>query len=166
MAWSLGLAVGVGDFFAIRTGVPWLLSHQSSLIARGFNQGISAALAPIAWILLGMCWLAVFASFIGSYKARKLLNTRATSESLAANGSRQFELLVGESFCQGYAVEEPCLSGTDSSIDLTLRKDVHHIVVQCKQWKHQQMGVSVAIETYWLLTHYNADAAQTIWVGI
>ncbi|MEA9786393.1 restriction endonuclease [Xanthomonas campestris pv. raphani] len=119
LSWPLGFAVGVSAFFAIRTGGPWLSSQQSGLISQGFNQGISAAFAPIAWMLLSMCWLAALASFIASYQHRKLLDTLTSLESLAANGWRQFELLAGEAFRRrGYTVEETGLGG--GGIDLIL----------------------------------------------
>ena len=85
LPWLLGLAVGIGTFLAICSGVPRLLSHQSGPLAQGFNQGISAALAPIALMVLRMCWLAALPSFIASYQRRKLLKTRTTLESRVFN---------------------------------------------------------------------------------
>ncbi|MCM5523963.1 hypothetical protein [Xanthomonas hortorum] len=108
LPWPLGLAVGVGDFFAIRNGAPWLLSQQSGSIARGFNQGISAVIAPIARMVLGMCCVAALASFVGSYQRRKLLDTRTTLDDLATSSWRQFRLLVRKAFSrQGYTVKRP-----------------------------------------------------------
>ncbi|MDO0791603.1 restriction endonuclease [Xanthomonas campestris pv. campestris] len=107
-------------FFAIRTCVPWLLSHQSGPIAQGFNQGISAALA----------------SFVGSYQRRKLMETRPVLESLAAKGWCHFELLMGEVFRrQGYAVEETGLGCSDGGINLIPSKEGRRILLQCKQLK-------------------------------
>ncbi|WOB51316.1 hypothetical protein NYR97_08090 [Xanthomonas hydrangeae] len=83
---------------AIRTDAQWLLSQQSSPPIQGFNQDISAALAALARIVLSVCCLVAFASFIGSYQCRKLLGTRTTLENLAANSWRQLELLLGEAF--------------------------------------------------------------------
>lgn len=111
---------GTWRFFAIRTCVPWLLSHQSGPIAQGFNQGISAALA----------------SFVGSYQRRKLMETRPVLESLAAKGWCHFELLMGEVFRrQGYAVEETGLGCSDGGINLIPSKEGRRILLQCKQLK-------------------------------
>ncbi len=56
-------------------------------------------------MVLGVCCLAAFASFVGSYQRRKLLDTRSTLDGLAADCWRHFELLVGKTFPrQGYAV--------------------------------------------------------------
>lgn len=107
LSWPLGLAVGVGAPFAIRSGMPWLLSHQSGPLVQGFNQSFSASLAPIVWMRVGECWLAAFASFVGSYKRCKRFNTRTTLESLVGRQRRrQFEIPLGESFRrQEYAME-------------------------------------------------------------
>lgn len=108
-----------------------------------------------------MCCLAAFASFVSCYEARKLLVTRTTLESLAANCWRQFELLVGGVFRrQSCALEEIFLGSADSGIDLILCKDCRSTLVQCKQCKRQQMGVSVVREIYGLLAHRNARAVN------
>lgn len=85
LPWPLGLAMGVGVFFAIRRSVRSPLTQQSSPLALGFYQGINAALVPIAGMVLCMRCFAVFAPRVGSYKRPKLLDTRTKLESLAAN---------------------------------------------------------------------------------
>lgn len=67
--------MGVGAFFTIRTGVPWLLLQQSGPIAQGLSQSVSAALA-FATRCLG-----VPASSVGRHRQRTLLNTHTTLES-------------------------------------------------------------------------------------
>lgn len=118
LPWPLGLAIAVGAFFAIGNGVPWLQPQQSGPIAQRFNKAINAALAPIAWIVLSMCWLAALVSFIARYQHRKVLDTLTPLESLAANGWHQFELLAGEAFrCLG-TLEETGLGGGGTDLIL------------------------------------------------
>ncbi|MGE8250861.1 MAG: restriction endonuclease, partial [Stenotrophomonas bentonitica] len=50
-------------------------------------------------------------------------------------------------------------------IDLILRKDGRRILVQCKQWKRQQVGVSVVREMAGLLAHHRADAVRIVCIG-
>ncbi|MCW1979628.1 hypothetical protein [Xanthomonas campestris] len=122
LPWPFGLAVGVGAFFAIRTGVLWLLSHQSGPITEGFTQGNTAALAPIAWVALGMC-LAAFAWLHSSDQRHKLPNIRTVLYSLGANDCCKFKLLVGEAFRSRIeAVEKTGLGGGGGGINLILRK--------------------------------------------
>jgi len=166
LPWPLGLAMGIAGFLAVRYGLAWWLSQHGGMLAQGIAQHSDSTLAPLAWIVLIVCWIAALFSFLGARHRRRLLDTRTTLESLAAGGWRQFELLVGEAFRrQGYSVEETGLGGADGGIDLILRKDGRRTLVQCKQWKRQQVGVSVVREMYGLLAHHHADAVKIVCVG-
>lgn len=166
LPWPLGLAVGIAGFLAVRYGLAWWLSQHGGMLAQGIAQHSDSTLAPFAWIVLIVCWIAALFSFLGARHRRRLLDTRTTLESLAAGGWRQFEMLVGEAFRhQGYSVEETGLGGADGGIDLILRKDGRRTLVQCKQWKRQQVGVSVVREMYGLLAHHQADAVKIVCVG-
>lgn len=147
LPWPLGLPVGVGFSSAIRNSMSWLLPQQGCPLARCLNDGVSAA---IAYMLRGMCWMAAFASCVGSYKAPKLLYNRTTLASVASNGWRQFELLLGKAIChhRGDIVEETSLSRADGSLDLILLKDGRRILMQCRQWKRQQVSVSAVREMH------------------
>ncbi|MCC5053551.1 restriction endonuclease [Xanthomonas campestris] len=101
-------------------------------------------LAPIAWPMLSICDVAALALFIGCYDARKLLDARTTLQSLAANGLRQFKLLMGEVLRrQSCAAKETGL-GTEGNIAPILPKDERRTLVECKQYKRRQVGVSRA----------------------
>ncbi len=166
MPWPVGVATGLIGFLLVRYGFAGWISHQGGPLAQGFNQGIGAMLAPLAWMALAVCWIGAAASFVGSRHRRKLLDTRTDLESLSQGGWRQFELLVGEAFRrQGYVVEETGLGGADGGIDLILRKDSRRTLVQCKQWKRQQIGVSVVREMAGLLAHHHAHAVKIVCIG-
>jgi len=166
MPWPVGVIAGIAGFIAVRYGVVWWLSDQGGLLARGFSRQSGSIFAPLAWLLLGICWMAALFSWLGARRKRRFLDTRTTLESLTAGGWRRFEQLVGEAFRrQGYSVEETGLGGPDGGIDLILRKDGRRTLVQCKQWKHQQVGVSVVREMAGLLAHHQADAVKIVCVG-
>ncbi|MCW0423626.1 restriction endonuclease [Xanthomonas sacchari] len=166
LPWPVGIMAGIAGFLAVRDGIPWWFSHHHGALSQAIAQQAAGAFAPLAWILLLLFWIAALASFLKARHRRRLLDTRTTLESLAAGGWRQFELLVGEAFRrQGYAVEETGLGGADGGIDLILRKDGRRTLVQCKQWKRQQVGVSVVREMYGLLAHHQADAVKIVCVG-
>lgn len=166
MPWPVGVATGLIGFLLVRYGVAGWISHQGGPLAQGFNQGIGAMLAPLAWMVLAVCWIGAVASFARSRHRRKLLDTRTDLESLSQGGWRQFELLVGEAFRrQGYMVEETGLGGADGGIDLILRKQGRRTLVQCKQWKRQQIGVSVVRGMAGLLAHHHAHAVKIVCIG-
>lgn len=158
--------MGIAAYLVVRYGIGWWFSHQGGMLSQGFAQQSSGMFAPLAWTLLGVCWLAALLSYLGTRSRRRFLETRTTLESLAASGWRQFELLVGEAFRrQGYSVEETGLGGADGGIDLILRKEGRRTLVQCKQWKRQQVGVSVVREMYGLLAHHHAHAVKIVCIG-
>lgn len=164
--WPVGVVVGIVGFIAVRDGFTAWMGHQGGMVAQGVDQGAGAMLAPLAWLVLAVCWIGALASFLGSRHRRKLLDTRTDLESLSQGGWRQFELLVGEAFRrQGYAVEETGLGGADGGIDLILRKDGRRTLVQCKQWKRQQVGVSIVREMAGLLAHHQAHAVKIVCIG-
>jgi restriction system protein len=166
LPWPVGILVGMAGYSALRYGIPWWFSRQDGVLAAGFAGPFGQVLAPLAWVLLGLCWMAALLSFLRARYRRRLLDTKTTLESLAVGGWRQFEQLVGEAFRrQGYTVEETGLGGPDGGIDLILRRDGQRILVQCKQWKRQQVGVSVVREMAGLLTHHRADAVKIVCVG-
>ena len=79
---------------------------------------------------------------------------------------QQFEQLTGEAFRrQGYAVEETGLGGADGGIDLLLRKYGQTTLVQCKQWRNRQVGVSIVREMYGVLIHESAHAVKIVALG-
>lgn len=166
MPWPFGVAVGITGFCVVRYGVPWGLSRQGSVLADGLAGQAWSVLGPLAWLLLGMCWFAALLSYLGARRRRALLDTRTTLDSLAAGGWRHFEQMVGEAFRrQGYTVEETGLGGADGGIDLILRMHGRRVLVQCKQWRRQQVGVSVVREMAGLLAHHRADAVKIVCIG-
>ncbi|MBB2758840.1 UNVERIFIED_ORG: restriction system protein [Xanthomonas campestris] len=163
LPWPVGFVMGIAAYLVVRYGIGWWFSHQGGILSQGFAQQSSGMFAPLARTLLGVCWLASLFSYLGTRNRRRFLETRTTLESLAAGGWRQFELLLGEAFRrQGYGVEETGLGGADGGIDLILRKDGRRTLVQCKQWKRQQVGVSVVREMYGLLAHHQAHAVKIV----
>ncbi|WP_349779567.1 restriction endonuclease [Xanthomonas sp. WHRI 7065] len=166
LPWPVGFVMGIAAYLVVRYGIGWWFSHQGGMLSQGFAQQSSGMFAPLAWTLLSVCWIAALFSYLRTRSRRRLLETRTSLESLAAGGWRQFERLVGEAFRrQGYSVEETGLGGADGGIDLILRKDSRRTLVQCKQWKRQQVGVSVVREMYGLLAHHQAHAVKIACIG-
>ncbi|WP_426789017.1 restriction endonuclease [Xanthomonas campestris] len=166
LPWPVGVVGGIVAYLGMRYGIGWWFSHHGGMLSQGIAQQSSGMFAPLAWTLLGVCWLTALFSYLGTRSRRRFLETRTSLESLAAGGWRQFELLVGEAFRrQGYSVEETGLGGADGGIDLILRKDGRRTLVQCKQWTRQQVGVSVVREMYGLLAHHQAHAVKIACIG-
>jgi restriction system protein len=62
---------------------------------------------------------------------------------------RDFEVLVGEGFRhRGFTVTERGGAGPDGGVDLALARGNERFLVQCKQWRAQQVGVTMVRELY------------------
>ena len=166
LPWPVGVVAGVLAFATLRLGSAAYLAEVSRGLAAGFVSQVATLVTLLAWLSLGLCWAAALASYLESRRRRRLLDTCTSLEHLAAGGWRQFEQRVGEAFRrQGYAVEETGLGGADGGIDLILRGQGQKVLVQCKQWRRRQVGVSVVREMAGLLAHHGADAVKIVCIG-
>ena len=167
MPWPVGIVLGIIGFVAVRYGIGWFLTSSSNPFLHAMGKSLAdGAWKPIAWAVLGICWLGALLSFIGSTKRKHLLETQTGLDSLRAMSWRKFEMLAGEAFRrQGYAIQETGLGGADGGIDLILRKDGKTTLVQCKQWKKQRVDVKVVREMFGLLAHHGAAAVKIVAVG-
>ncbi|MEO7066185.1 MAG: restriction endonuclease [Rhodanobacter sp.] len=167
MPWQMGIALGLIGYIAIRHGIGWYLASLNDPIWSAVGKSAaSGVFAPFAWILLVSCWGAAIASFAGRIRRGKLLDSQTGIDSLRQMNWRQFEQLTGEAFRrQGYAITETGLGGADGGIDLILRKNGQTTLVQCKQWRTQQVGVNVVREMYGLLLHHQAAAVKIVALG-
>jgi restriction system protein len=165
MPWPVGIVAGVLGFLAIRYGLGTFLAHAGGPMLKAAGN-LGSMLAPLAWMLLGICWLASGFSFLGGRRRRRLLEIQTGLDSLAAMSWREFEMLVGEAFGrQGYAVEETGLGGPDGGVDLILRRDGRAFLLQCKQWRARQVNVSVVREMWGLVAHHGAGGAKIVCIG-
>lgn len=95
-------------------------------------------------------------SFFNARRKAKQLDSQKSIETIRQLHWRNFEELVAEAYRrQGYRVTEGGF-GADGGIDLELRKGEELVLVQCKQWKAQKVGVSVVREMFGVLTASNA----------
>ncbi|MDP3515802.1 MAG: restriction endonuclease [Pseudohongiella sp.] len=106
-------------------------------------------------------------SWFSRRKKRKRLDAQQDIDTIRELTWREFEQLVAEAYLrQGYDVEENAFAGADGGIDIRLVKDGQLHLVQCKQWRSQKVGVSVAREMYGILIAENANQVSIITSGL
>jgi len=75
-------------------------------------------------------------------------------------------MMVGEAFRQqGFKVKETPF-GPDGGVDLVLTKNDQKILVQCKHWKTQKVGVKTVRELYGVLVDGGADEVNIVCSGV
>ncbi len=128
------------------------------------NMVFKALAIPAPYFALFILFIAPF-SFLNARRKAKQLDAQKSIETIRQLHWRNFEELVAEAYRrQGYRVTEGGF-GADGGIDLELRKGEERVLVQCKQWKAQKVGVSVVREMFGVLTASNADKVIVICSG-
>jgi restriction system protein len=96
----------------------------------------------------------------------KQTRARSKQSALLDMSWQEFEILVGEAFRQkGYQVQETGGAGPDGGIDLALKKGSEIFLVQCKQWRAQQVTVKVVRELYGAMAAKGAAGGFVISAG-
>ena len=167
LPWPVGIVAGLIAYLAIRHGIPWYFSQSGALLSRAFStDGAGNSLSWLAWLLLGLCWLAAGVSFLRSRQRARIYDSQAAAPQLEALSWHQFEQLVGEWFRRkGYRVDETGGGGSDGGIDLVVRKDGRKELVQCKQWRRRKVDVATVREMWGLLQHHGAGAVWIVGLG-
>ena len=121
---------------------------------------ILSAFAP--WLTLALVLIALFAEG-DKFRRRRLLSRQSSLDTLQNMTWLEFEHLVGEVYRQqGYKVEEKGGSGPDGGVDIVLRRGGETVLVQCKHWKTQSVGVKPLRELRGVVS--NEKAARGIFV--
>jgi len=157
--WWVGPPVGAGLYALIA----WRLPAVSSDGAYSFIPALAKVAAPwVAFLTLGM-WVA---SLAFKWRRRELLDQQRGLESICAMSWQDFEKLVGEVYRrQGYMVAEHGGPQPDNCTDLSLRRDGHRKIVQCKHWKKQKVGLPVVREVYGEMVSQSANGAVIVTTG-
>jgi restriction system protein len=119
------------------------------------RQGIHAFAALLQYVLPAIFMVAAAVSFIIRSRSIALFDDVSSESGVnVANLSwQEFETLVGEGFRRrGFEVAERGGAGPDGGVDLALASGHERFLVQCKQWRAQQVGVAVVRELYGVMT--------------
>ena len=124
---------------------------------------ISPSFAPI---IAGMILFAAALSAFNAWRKGQLFNRQKDIETIRQLSWREFEEFVGEAYRrQGYNVTETGGGGADGGVDLVIRKGGEKLLVQCKHWKMDKVGVKVVRELYGVATAEGATGGIVISSG-
>jgi restriction system protein len=112
--------------------------------------------------------LAALASWIGKRRRAKLLaeaESRRDSAPLRDLSWQEFEQVVGAHFERlGYAVTFTP-AGADGGVDVVAREGSETFLIQCKQWRASQVGVSVVRELFGVMAARGATGGFVVSIG-
>ena len=111
-------------------------------------------------LFLFICGMISYISYYLKRSRRLTIDQIKSIESIRNLRWSQFEELVADIYSQmGYIVIEQTENGPDDGFDLELRKGSDRIIVQCKNWNKEQIGVSLIREIFGVLHHEKANRA-------
>jgi restriction system protein len=159
LSWRVSITFAAVIYLSLRYLVP-LINFKNWMF-----KGIATAapsLAPFAGILL----LPAAISAFNSWRKGQLLEKQKGVGSIKSISWREFEELVGEAYRRkGYRVTETGRGGADGGVDLALRKNGEHLLVQCKNWRMDKVGVKVVRELYGVVAAEGATGGVVICSG-
>lgn len=130
-------------FLASLMSLPWWVPFALAVLVYVVmsRSGLLSMVGAFFWA--GIFVFAGLALPFIKQKNSELIAKATDLPAIRQMGWQQFEVLVGEAFRrQGYVVVERGGPAADGGIDLILRKRSETVIVQCKHWKMQQVGVS------------------------
>lgn len=90
MPWPVGIVLGVLAYWAIRYGFGWYFSGSGNPFLHSMGKVAATGIyAPIAWIVMVVCWIGAFGSWLGGRRRKRLLETRTGIDSLRAMSWRE-----------------------------------------------------------------------------
>jgi restriction system protein len=135
----------------------WPAAFRGDDPGKAVLSGIGPTVAPWAGLAIIVLWIV---AEWRKWQRHKLLDAQTGFGSIRGLSWHEFEHLVGEAYRrQGYLVEETGTSSGDGGIDLVLNGHSEKVLVQCKQWRTQRVGVKPVRELYGVLTSEGADRA-------
>jgi len=181
------------DLLVIASELPWQVSLGLAVISLLVLHGLAAAFAaaPTATTVADMggavihqiihvgALLAQFvvppgfligaaASYLKRSRSIQLLDNTRTAQgpAVASLTWREFESLVAEGFRQrGFKVTEKGGAAPDGGVDLILARGTERFLVQCKQWRAQQVPVTIVRELYGVMAAQHAAGGYVVTSG-
>jgi restriction system protein len=174
LPWWLCVVVAAVAYIVLKYFIPPLLVHQNAGVSpqEAFRKGLYlykalAQIAPVAApFAAGFFLLAAALSAMNAWRKGNLFGRQNGIETIRAINWREFEELVGEAYRRkGYKVAERGAGGPDGGVDLVLRKNGEKLLVQCKHWRIDMVGVNVVRELFGVVAAENASGGIAVSSG-
>jgi len=151
--WWMSVIAAIIVFVGMKFIVPAVLKGP-------LFSGLAKLSSSLAWVVACVFLLPGAISLFNSWRKGELFQRQTGLDSLSKLSWREFEEVIGEAYRrQGYAVIENAGPGADGGIDLIAKKEGETILVQCKQWKSEKIGVPTVREMFGL---WNAERANEV----
>ena len=171
--WWISAILAVISYLGLKFLVPSILQNSAGLL----NQGLAkASLSFAPFVSLVFVFTGIISVIVGvitkkkedknADRKRELFERQKSLPDVSALKWREFEEVIGEAYKrQGYQVEERGGNEPDGGIDLILRKKGEMVLVQCKHWEAEQVGVKIVRELYGVVAAEGATKGIIVTTG-
>lgn len=157
--WWMSVIAAIIVFTGMKFVVPVILKGP-------LFTGLATLLSSLAWLIACIFLLPGAISMFNAWRKGELFRSQTGLTSLIRLSWREFEEVIGEAYRkQGYAVVENAGPGADGGIDLVAKKEGETILVQCKQWKSEKVGVPTVREMFGLLNAERTNEVHIVTCG-
>ncbi len=158
--WWVGVILAVISYIGLKFLLP-IIPNQNPLL-----KGIQMALPQLAPILALVFLICAALAAFNSWRKGSLFDRQTDISSIRLIDWRKFEELVAEAYRRkGFHVTETGGGGADGGVDLVIKKDGKMLLVQCKHWRVDQVGVKIVRELYGVVAAQGATGGIVISSG-
>ena len=159
LPWWVSAVAAAVVYGAMRFILPAMLSGSS------IGEGIAQAAREHAWMFGVFFLIPAPIAALRRYRRKKLFDSQPDIESIRALSWREFEKLIAEAFRRmGYTVREGGGASPDG-VDLVATAPDEKVLVQCKNWRTQSVGVTIVREHYGVMMHERATGGAIVATG-
>lgn len=160
LPWWVNVILSVAVYLSLKYWIPTIKIQDT------FYAGMAKAAPGLAPFLAGILLIPAAISGFNSWRKGQLLERQKGIDSIRSISWREFEELVGEAYRRkGFRVTETGGGGADGGADLVLRKNGEHLLVQCKNWRTNKVGVKVVRELFGVVSAEGASGGIVICSG-
>lgn len=158
--WWISVILAVVVYVSFIYLIPYLVFQN--IFFNAFTK-LAPSLAPVFTFML---LFAAALSAFSAWRKGQLFNRQKGIETIRNLSWDKFEELVGEAYRRKeYNVTETGGGGADGGVDLILRKGGEVLLVQCKHWKMEKVGVKIVRELYGVVAAEGASGGIVISSG-
>lgn len=155
-------------FTAFRWCIPLITPYVfANVQANGESHQMVTTVSTFVAPILALCVLLPWVAAQGvNWRRRRRFNSQTGIASVRKLNWREFEVLVAEAFRrQGFNIEVLGGDEPDGGIDVRLSKAGAVTLVQCKHWRHEQVGVKIVRELMGVVASERAQSGIVITSG-
>lgn len=173
MSWRAGVVAAALSWAVLHFAAVFLSPSRAATTVGDLGPYAARSLVGIMATLLQyvvpVCLLVgVLASRLNASRDRGLLQQAhlGGQDAVRSMTWREFERLVGQAFRgRGYDVTRS-EQGPDGGVDLVATKDTERVLVQCKHWRAQRVGVKVVRELHGVVAAQRASRGYVVTSGV